>query len=703
MDGQVWEVRRRRNSEGQNLAGQGYIGQSQQHNPIQQYEYNARGQIVGIVDGVGEKIGYDVDSWGRITSVKFSDGVKEGYEYTPSGQVKKTVDGNGNTVQYLYNSFGKVRERIDQAGEKETFQYDEEGNLQLYTDREGNQIYRLYNIFGEPVYEKAADKNGENPCLTTFRYDSMGRLVQAVGNGHSYEYEYNEQGYLKEKRSSGKRLISYEYDKAGNITCMTDPAGVKTCYSYDLLGRTSRIYSGNGLEVQYDYDCQNRIEKIFYGNGIRTRYEYDRDGNLAVLETKADEKVLFSLSCQYDGNGNRVEKKGIQRFVGNEIVPIHTTYQYDIRGQLLEENHQEEPAGAIFRYGYDACGNRIEKEENSRRTVYTYNGKNQLVTEESAQEKIHFTYNQQGSMISREGSSGISRFFYNSKNQQIRTETEDGQVQENRYDVEGLRYEVRENANRIWFVYHQGELLYEKGGEESSYHQGGGIEAVWRSEKNHYYHQDEQLRTAFITNEKREIQNHYQYDAFGNGISQEEGISNRIRYTGQQYDGVTGQYYLRARYYNPILGRFLQEDVYQGDGLNLYAYCGNNPVRYYDPSGYSKTPEVYNTGCPGAVTNGDAGQGERENQIRSDSETKRQTPDQKALRDLAKEAEKAAKKGSPISENEAKILDDWADEYGVPQHHKAYIGSGEHFKGGNYSDHTHIYNIHVPYKSVGGN
>ena len=106
---------------GRNFGEKENIGQSQQHNPIQQYEYNARGQIVGIVDGVGEKIGYDVDSWGRITSVKFSDGVKEGYEYTPSGQVKKTVDGNGNTVQYLYNSFGKIRERIDQAGEKETF------------------------------------------------------------------------------------------------------------------------------------------------------------------------------------------------------------------------------------------------------------------------------------------------------------------------------------------------------------------------------------------------------------------------------------------------------------------------------------------------------------------------------------------------------------------------------------------------------
>ncbi len=44
---------------------------------------------------------------------------------------------------------------------------------------------------------------------------------------------------------------------------------------------------------------------------------------------------------------------------------------------------------------------------------------------------------------------------------------------------------------------------------------------------------------------------------------------------------------MRARFYNPVIGRFTQEDIYRGDGLNLYAYCGNNPVRYYDPSGYA--------------------------------------------------------------------------------------------------------------------
>ena len=80
------------------------------------------------------------------------------------------------------------------------------------------------------------------------------------------------------------------------------------------------------------------------------------------------------------------------------------------------------------------------------------------------------------------------------------------------------------------------------------------------------------------------------------------------------------------------------------------------------------------------------------------SSSKRQTPDQNALLNLAKEAKKNAKNGNPISYEEAKILDEWAKEYNVPQHHPAVVGSGQHFQGGNYLDHTHIYNIHVPYE-----
>lgn len=68
-------------------------------------------------------------------------------------------------------------------------------------------------------------------------------------------------------------------------------------------------------------------------------------------------------------------------------------------------------------------------------------------------------------------------------------------------------------------------------------------------------------------------------------LGSHEDIPNRLLYGGQQYDAETEQYYLRARYYNPVIGRFMQEDTCRGDGLNLYAYCANDPVMYHDPSG----------------------------------------------------------------------------------------------------------------------
>jgi len=92
---------------------------------------------------------------------------------------------------------------------------------------------------------------------------------------------------------------------------------------------------------------------------------------------------------------------------------------------------------------------------------------------------------------------------------------------------------------------------------------------------------------VFLLDREKEITGSYAYDGFGN-LRKSDGPGkhgNRILYAGQQYDGWSEQYYLRARYYNPTIGRFTQEDTYLGDGLNLYAYCANNPVTYFDPSG----------------------------------------------------------------------------------------------------------------------
>ena len=577
LDGKIKDVRRSGNHQ----------------RTLQQYEYNARGQITGVVDGNRNPISYDVDSWGRITGIGFVDGVKEGYEYTPAGQVSRTIDGNGNAVQYRYNSLGKISERIDQLGFTETFRYDEEGNLSLHIDRDGRQLQRACNVFGQPVYEKASDAEGKHTNISTWHYDSLGRVTRAVCDGKSYEYIYDAYGNLKEKRSNGKRLVSYAHDRAGQITEIRDPAGVSTRYEYDILGRRSRIFNDDGLEVRYGYDALNRISRIHYGNGVETAYTYAGDGNVRTLETRAGENVLISFAYRYDGNGNRTAKAGTQAALGGITSEITTgnnaldlSYAYDVRGQLLEERRN----GASVCYAYDKAGNRIRKTDAQGEIRYLYNEKNQLIAEESPADRKQFSYDRQGGIIEEKNLAGIRRFSYNSRHQQTRVETETGSVQENRYDAEGLRFELLENGRRTSFVYHDGELLQEEGREEqgTSYHLGAGMEAFRRGQELSYYHRDEQLSTALVTDGHRNVQNSYQYDAFGMSLGTTEKLNNRIRYTGQQYDDVTGQYYLRARYYNPVAGRFMQEDVYQGDGLNLYAYCGNNPVVYDDPSGYER-------------------------------------------------------------------------------------------------------------------
>lgn len=164
-------------------------------------------------------------------------------------------------------------------------------------------------------------------------------------------------------------------------------------------------------------------------------------------------------------------------------------------------------------------------------------------------------------------------------------------MQQNHYDAEGLRNAVTENGSTTNFVYRNGMLSSELDADRNpvrGYVYGNEYISQNNGSSSGYYLNDEQGSILYLTGSDGSIRNHYRYSAFGESITAEETVPNRLKYNAQMADELTGLYYLRARYYNASLGRFTQEDVIYNDGLNLYAYCNSNPVMYSDPSGFAK-------------------------------------------------------------------------------------------------------------------
>jgi|GEM_PF-351203 len=591
----------------------------------EKYTYDYAGNITSTTDANGGTIEYFYNSLGQVCEIRDQEGNSEYFYYDREGNLTKHIDRNQNNVDRTYNldrnivsvkayqidekAIALEEKRAQEARAKameEAKKKSDEGFIasplsqtsrrKSFTERikekkelqEKQELEQQNQKIGK---EDDSNKHKLNVIDQRFKYNPDGTLKNAYTGNMQYEYSYNIEGMLESKSASGRTLLRYTYDKNNNIKAIKDITGKSSIYSYDDTDRVKLIQDDNQNNLAtYDYYKNDSIKSVKVGNGLKTDYAYDGDGNVQSLVTISQNgEVLVDYNYAYDLNGNRLQK----------VSSKHKNfYNYDSMNRVKEASYD----GIKESFTYDKVGNRLTKVTNDITEKYVYNVKNQLKELHKDSGINYFTYDKQGNTIKEETTVGNNIFEYNTLNQQVKAIAKDGNTLVSRYDTEGLRTEIEENEKLTKFIFHKENVLVETDKDFnviSRFTRGYEVVAADIAEldgdlsleaeakfNRHYYTVDEQGSTILITDINQNIKNEYCYDAFGNVLDCKEEVHNRITYTGQQFDGITGQYYLRARFYNPVIGRFTQEDVYRGDGLNLYAYCGNNPVGYYDPSGY---------------------------------------------------------------------------------------------------------------------
>lgn len=386
------------------------------------------------------------------------------------------------------------------------------------------------------------------------------------------------------------QVISYTYDLNGNRTTVTTPSGT-TSSTYDALNRLETVTDSNGGVTSTTYDAEGNVVRTVYPNQTCTDYQYDALNRvIAVDHSSLTGSAIASFHYTLNPNGTRAQ---VQEQHGR-----HVQYQYDALKRLVEE-HIVEPTGTeqIFRYTYDAVGNRLTKEVNGVVTAYSYDANDRLLTEGTAT----YTYDNNGNTLSHVTPNGTTTYAYDGRNHLIRAELPGNRTPfmvEYRYDHDGIRVGKTINGSEsIDYLVDKNrpyaQVLEERDATSDllvRYVYGDDLISQHRAGIQRYYQYDGLGSTRALTDASRKVTDTYTYEAYGTMIDSQGESENAYLFAGEQHDPTLEFYYLRARYLNPSIGRFATMDTFEGTrgiplSLHKYLYTNADPVNAIDPSG----------------------------------------------------------------------------------------------------------------------
>jgi RHS repeat-associated protein len=533
-----------------------------------------------------------IDFKGQSTQYIYQDTQDQGGRLAEEWRFTGTIDSTPDEkTVYAYDNFGRqfqtaeftlVNNVLTQT-RLETTAFDPiTSNISSITTPEGTINYAYDPTSGRKVRTWTAHTD------TLLTYDKLGRVISTVA------LKLNDVVYgtfTGIDPLSGNPTFA---DNASNATPSPTTSNV-----YDLSGNIQAMTLANGLVTTHGFDSQNRLTSTTTKNGATTVFGQTlilrKDGmRTQATETRAGTTDTTTFSWQYDANGRLTREV---REINNASFGAYTDYTHT--------------------FGFDLAGNRITKKNEvpyggSETTTSMYNARNQLTTETSDYygDTAAFTYDANGTTIAQTDANGaIKRFVADLRNRLIgldangdgdRTDVGDATFE---YDYAGVRVKkssvggptvsyLQDKFNSTGYS----QVLEELSGNALVRSYMIGLDVIAQADgslvRSFIYDAGGSVRGLVDGTGQPVTTEIYDYDAFGNRIDQQNPVQtiSQLLYRGELFDTTLGQYMLRARYYNPTIGRFSSQDpTIFGAGNtrdgNLYPYGAGNPVMFNDPSG----------------------------------------------------------------------------------------------------------------------
>lgn len=590
--------------------------------------HDAEGRLASITDANQHATSFTFDARRRLTAVTYPDGTTRKFTHDGMGNQLSLTDRANRTTAMTYDAINRLVSVINAAGLVTQYTYDGANNLTSITDAAAHLTSFQYDnlsrqtmrklplgMFETNAYDAVGNMTSRtdfNGKVTTFSYDTLNRLLQKLPdtslNQPTVKFTYTATGH-RASMSDASGTTSYAYDNRDRLISKATPAGTLN-YTYDGAGNVLTLASSNtnGVSMTYTYDADDRLSTATdnrllaqgassavtsysydqvgnlagytYPNGIQTNHVYDTVNRLTQISSSKS-GLLSSFIYSLGPEGNQLSASEL----GGRLV----NYAYDAVYRLASEAITGDPGGnnGTVGYTYDAAGNRLQMNSTLAAVpsgLFSYDANDRLTTD---------TYDNNGNTISSAGISSSYDFEDRLIAHGAVSIVYDGDGNRVAETVAGVttRYLV-DDRNPSGHPQVVDELVNGLVTRTYAY----GLSRVSQnqllngSRSSSFYGYDGHGSVRFLTNLAGAQTDSYQFDAFGNTLAATGTTPNNFLFSGEQSDAALGFYYLRARYLNPLTGRFLTMDPLPGDikdpgSLHRYLYAGDDPVNRIDPSG----------------------------------------------------------------------------------------------------------------------